>query len=270
MNIKTLTKQYQEQNGIPKTAKLLTDVIPKGKSIITGASGVGKTYSLIKHLNRFNIKPVLIDFDNNGLIDSLDYHFIDGYWLKKHLRNKVKDIKIEIKDLETQSKNYMLELFNTKYYKLLSEDDRKTINVDEFVTAKMTEDEEDVLNNFDSKLFNLNLDMEEIVKNEIIIENETIIIDTYAKAVNEFGGADTLFRYIDRLIENGCDVVIVSHTKKSGNKDITDVEEIYANHCDGRVHLYTNTTKTKGTETYLIIEKLRGYKGNMMIKEWMR
>ena len=55
----------------------LTDLIPNGKTILYGQSGVGKTYSILKHFNRNKIKPILLDFDNNPKYD-FDYHHLDG------------------------------------------------------------------------------------------------------------------------------------------------------------------------------------------------
>ncbi len=72
----------------------LADLIPNGKTILYGQSGVGKTFSILKHFNKNKIKPILLDFDNNPKYD-FDYYHLDGVSVMKEFFAKYHRDKID-------------------------------------------------------------------------------------------------------------------------------------------------------------------------------
>ena len=65
---------------------MLAEVFAKGGiNLLYGESGVGKTLSTIKALNKDGIEPILVDFDNNASPQQSRTEFIhlDGYKLMK-------------------------------------------------------------------------------------------------------------------------------------------------------------------------------------------
>jgi len=198
--------------------ELLGNLIPKGKiTLLHGASGSGKTYSLLKFLNSNYIEPYFIDFDDNTIYkDKFKFIHIDGYKLVNHLFNKE-----SINDLSN------------------------------------------------------------------ILRNKVVVIDTYALANNAIRAKKEEYNIdINYGVDNLCKtlqsfevtVIILAHTKYyAGKQQEPDCSFVFANHVACRLHLVNiekidSRTKDKQIKrtSYLEIEKLRGYDGERIIKDWMR
>jgi KaiC/GvpD/RAD55 family RecA-like ATPase len=298
MNIAMLLENMTvEKFGDAFEPKMVTDLVPVGKTLIYGESGSGKTYGMIKHLNRHQIKPVLLDFDHNKRVDNLDFYFVDGAFYLELLRNSgaattsksaedevreniralLEDIFYEVQDnTYNDSVRYMTyEEFERSKYKLLSK------SRDDFDVAVTTlngrdgKDYEDMLENAIGNIDNFDIEVEEIKNNNknetsYILQNETVIIDTCANALKHFDAFADFETFDNRLLRDGNNVILVAHSSSKGNKQIPDIEQVFANHVDCKLELNRDITKTKGEEVYLIVKKLRGYKGTPTIKNWER
>lgn len=242
MFVKEIEKLYVSKHGGFKEAQSLTDVIPKGITILYGRSGAGKTYSLIKHLTSNGITPCLIDFDNNPKLD-FEYSQIGGKFFVDTY-DSYSDVDIHKKMLFKFIEPYKeVEHFQEEKERELSEEQLKEFHtlMDNYYGAEGTFKE----------LFN----------------GLVFIIDTYAYATS-IVEPEKLHKMIDTMKENGADVIIIGHATGERDKYV-DVDEKFANHCDGKLKLTRDITKTK-QDTFLTIEKKRGHQGDSIIWDWER
>lgn len=286
MNPKKLEQLSTEKLGTTYEPKMLTDIIPKGKTVLYGDSGAGKTYSIIKHLNRHKIKPTLLDFDFNKKVDDLDFYFVDGkFYLKATLGNGNHD-KVREKQLLLKEKRDYLEPLVIEAQRRMSVGmERKSLNYNDidlkdFIqdcyfknTIKDIEDadqkineyvymfEEELKHRMESK--GLDYDMN--------LKDEVIIIDTAQKALANFKEFWKFENFINILTNNGNDVILITHSHVVRNKKVPDIDEVFCNHLDCKLQLNRDILKSKKeAEVYLIVEKLRGYNGEGLIKGWER
>ena len=113
-------------------------------------------------------------------------------------------------------------------------------------------------------------------KSELVeqLASKVFVIDTYAMA-NNYISTSTENRYNIQslctfLVEANSTVVVTAHTVYYSGKDHEpDVDTVWANHLGCKLHLRKDILKTK-TNVYLEVEKLRGYKGNDIVPDWMR
>ena len=271
--------------GSIELSEPLTDVIPKGVTIVYGASGSGKTYSVIKNLNRYNIEPLLIDFDNNTKLDNLSFALVDGKYFVNGFRQSVK--KVVKNSLLIEAEEKLANFINTeskKIYTRMGDTNRESNDVHCW---------EDVAKDFTKYMHDALCDKEyDILENDVyqysgiykptidtssnfIFKDEIVIIDTYVKAVDTFEDDEKIRNYerfemfVNQLSKNNS-VIIVCHSKRFLNTEVADCREEFVNHCNGRLHLNKSSTRTKNTEYWMVIEKHRGYKGNDIIKNWER
>lgn len=280
MNPTTLEALSLKTHGNTYQLEMITDIIPKGKTLLYGDSGVGKTHSIIKHLNRHKKKPVLLDFDFNKKVDDLDAYFVDGVFYlnairgngnvelikERRLLNIEKREYLEPRIKEAQSR--MADLYTYKSHTYEQVD--KAFIADSYFANKYGDDEKviDYMYHFEDELKHrmelkgLNYDMN--------LKDQIIIIDTSVRAVSHFADFARFEAFINRLLRDGNDVILISHSHINGNKKVPDIDEIFANHVDCRLRLNKDILKTKATDVYLVVEKLRGYKGADIIKGWER
>lgn len=267
MTADEIEKWYIENHGDLKKAELITDVIAKGKTLVYGSSGVGKTYSIIKHLNRFNKVPLLIDFDNNFKFEELNFRFTGGAEFLSKFHEKPKKDFSNIEKLEEDRLKLIRNQFAI-YRETLTVDTDKISEISIANMQRMYDDFDDKLCNIDSEIMATNPLIKE---NTFKPKNEILIIDTCAKALRRFKDIDSFDLFVNKLLGLGNDVILIAHTKRYLNDEVPDMDEEFVNHCDCRLHLVLNKSITKGTSTvYLDIRKLRGYKGETIIKNWER
>ena len=264
-NINKLEDWYVKNYGEIKAPKRLTDIIPSGKTLFFGTSGIGKTYSLIKHLNRHNIKPLLLDFDNNCKVDGLDFSLIGGVEYIKasalHSRdNRILNAKHRLVDILFKDSTEMQMEYMPKREYLVSSAGHNAL--EERVYPKLTKEQ---IDKYEDLLYG-----DDESGNIFHLENETIIIDTVAKALFSFDDFIEFEKFINKLLKQNNNVIVVAHTKRHLNTEVADIDEVFANHCDCQLQLIANETITKKKTVYLNVKKLRGYKGETMIKDWER
>ena len=296
MNIAMLLENMTvEKFGDAFEPKMVTDLVPVGKTLIYGESGSGKTYGIIKHLNRHQIKPVLLDFDHNKRVDNLDFYFVDGAFYLEKTAKVITDIKKEAVNLAYKSiKDRVIDILENAKSRLPNGDKRKIEpygffekdnykelkdmwNQDYLVNAAKDMGLEYELEGIytDIHIFNGLIDeiIEELSKSKPTsyhLQNETVIIDTCANALKHFDTFAEFESFVNRLLRDENNVVLVAHSSSKGNRQTPDIDEVFANHVDCKLELNRDITKTKGEEIYLIVKKLRGYKGNHTIKNWER
>lgn len=251
-----LLKIQSKLIGDIKPNRFITPLIPKGTTILYGRSGCGKTYSLLKHLQSNKIKPYLLAFDDNPALDFDYVHFNGAFFVENYKDNEyTRKLREVDKYLEKRIKQFDFSEYEEDKMQCL----RYAVNGN----YETNEKDKEVAN----------IDLEDLINKAYNIDdpitNEVIIIDTYAKALEYFGNVEALRSFTDDLLSNGNDIIIIAHTTGERDKDL-DMDSFYANHCDGRLKLHRDITKTKGAETYLFIEKLRGYFGDNIILEWER
>ena len=270
-----LEQWYIKNYGELKAPETITDVIAKGKTLIYGNSGAGKTYSTVKHLNKNKIIPILLDFDNNPKIDDLEFSAIDGGVFVNQFRGLInQDYLKEEKEL---IKNKLKKL-TTEYFTIY----KTTINPTS-ETHKLSVPSDKMMNTmfmkyplFDDLHDELMTEMREINEKGLdkdsifFIQKQVIIIDTCAKALTHFETFEKFELFINVLLRFNNDIILIAHTHNQGNKQVPDLDEVFANHCDCKLKLNNDITKTKGSEVYLTVEKLRGYKGDIILKNWER
>lgn len=265
MNLPDFQAKFQATH---KRRPMLTDVFTTGTNLIFGASGTGKTKSTISNLNRYNIEPILIDFDKNRFLDKVDFTHVDGYQFLDYLEEEFKKRKFNLKDhkdLFNRVEKLMINNFNH------IDDDKCFLpeQLDEFIEAK-----KDTINH---KVLNVLLSDIQEAKNEandvsnLLPHNQTYIIDTYVKCreyqKNDINKFIKLIEYLENYIKSN--VIIISHEMGERGKT-SELPYEFANHLDGQVRLRRDVTKTKGEDNYLEIVKVRGYNGDAIVKNWER
>lgn len=267
MKLQDLQTEYNRYLDINKD--MITDLVDNGINLLYGESGVGKTYSMIKHLNQNNIKPILVDFDNNKKIDDLDYYQIDGEFFVENydelILNKMQRLKLDqaIENIKSSIKSfYSGKPIPSDFTKVTS-----CYDFDELYYFAIRNKIYD-----DIKLENLKAykkEYDDLIKDQQI-QNEVIIIDTYKMALFYFDDdMIKLKEFLDKLLSKRNTIILIAHTNGTVAGSI-DMDLIFANHCDSKLKLARSQTKTKGADYTLFIEKLRGYKGKTVIENWMR
>lgn len=107
-------------------------------------------------------------------------------------------------------------------------------------------------------------------KNASIPSGYVIIVDTWQMFLTNGGSLDIL----NKIVKEGNTVILIAHNKPIATKqDIPDIDHKYVNHFGSKLFLERNISKNKGTYTIsynLHVKKCRGYKGEPIIKNWMR
>ena len=90
----------------PIAPELIGGILPKNRlTLMHGAQGSGKTYSLIKMLNTEGISPVYLDFDHTDGISNLNYTRINSTFFNKMLsKEECVDLKGKVVVLDTYSR----------------------------------------------------------------------------------------------------------------------------------------------------------------------
>jgi hypothetical protein len=266
-NFMAMQKKYIEKCGEIKTPDMITDIIPSGVTVMYGASGVGKTYSLVKHLNRNGIKPILIDFDNNSKVaEELDVEYADGYWQINMIRESI-DRRLKAQEDARNELIKKMREFLTNVDR--SNKEKKIENYLENGIDKFKTDypEAEWFNEYWHPL------RDAIANNKILksvesfydFENQYVIIDTYAKSKSVFD-EDEFVYFVNNLKSKNNNIAVIAHSTGERDKYV-DMPEVFVNHADCRLKLHKDISK-KVNDQYLIIEKLRGYKGEPIIKNW--
>ncbi len=169
--------------------------VKHGINLVYGESGFGKTVSTIKALNREDITPILLDFDNNlsPSQNECQYTHIDG---PSYLKDK----------------------------------------------------------------------------SCCIPNDKVIIVDTWQMFIVNGGSIKELHKIRDA----NNTVIIIAHNKAIATKqDIPDIDPRYVNHFDSKLYLSYDKgssvkSKLRPPSFDLTVLKLRGYKGDRVIVNWMR
>ena len=265
---------------------MITDVFPSGTTVLYGRPGSGKTQSTIKNLNRFGKKPYLVDFDNNNFLKG-EFSHLNGY--------KFIDL---IKPMKKQTQKTLLNN-NYKHPKVIWLFDRFLMRADKIVTRNNDNQTPNPLEGFkanqvheaincfykevakdatEAEMINLKSDMIETVEEikdttpvETLPSGNIFIIDTYVQCMNYLKNDFQEFKSICELIVNECknDLIIIDH-EYVDKPDSYTVDEKFINHCEGKLRLKHDITKTKGEEVHLFVQKVRGFNGNPLIKNWER
>ncbi len=174
---------------------MLTELIEKNKTtLIHGESGAGKTVFSIEHLNLDGVKPILIDFDDNG-------------------QESLNDMGLKVDVLDGAA----------------------------LITELIDNRNNDVL---------------------AALRDEVVIIDTWTLFARHCGSEELAKKHMDTLNDNGITIIIVSHTKPYSNKeDVPDMESNVYRHIKARLYIRKTSLKA-AVEFHLIVEKVRGFKGN--------
>jgi len=277
-----LEKWYVEKHGELKAPERLTELFAKGKTLLYGASGAGKTYSAIKHLNRNKITPILIDFDNNYKPDGIEFNyiggkeFIDGFF---HVPESAKREHRKEQNAEIDLLNEKITDVTAKYFDKYKESESKRLGysvdyvINDFqirATSEMFPELENIILELEYQISIIEDVKVKPIENIFKIENEVLIIDTCAKALTHFKDFNGFEHFVNMLLKLGNDIVLIAHTNLKGNDKVPDIDEVFANHCDCKLELNRDITKTKGEDVYLIVRKLRGNKGQHTIKNWER
>lgn len=111
-------------------------------------------------------------------------------------------------------------------------------------------------------------------QNIVIPKEQVIIIDTWAMFTKSLDDCN-MEKILDELKYKNT-LIVIAHSKDLATKDdIADVPEELLNHFEGKMFLYydkgSSRSSTKRLPAYILeIKKLRGYKGNRKIVNWMR
>jgi hypothetical protein len=99
-----------------------------------------------------------------------------------------------------------------------------------------------------------------------IPKEQVIVIDTWQLFLTNGG----TLSFIKKLIEAKNTVIIIAHNKAIATKqDIPDIDPKLSNHFASKLFLERKFVKGKPVYTLYVL-KLRGYKDNPVIKNWMR
>ena len=101
---------------------------------------------------------------------------------------------------------------------------------------------------------------------------KVIVIDTWQMLITNGGGIKT----IEAICEAGNTVILIAHNKAIATKqDIPDIDPRYSNHFSSKLFIEFDKgsktkTNTRAPSYNLIVLKLRGYKGDRVLYNWMR
>jgi len=125
------------------------------------------------------------------------------------------------------------------------------------------------------KVMELLLSNNEIEKNNLLSElkNKVVIIDTWTLFCAEFSNVDTTLNlqeyakeFCDELTSYSITVILLSHTNLfSGKEHMPDVLDKVYRHIKGRLYIRKTSLKNE-IQFDLIVEKIRGYKGERIIR----
>jgi len=97
------------------------------------------------------------------------------------------------------------------------------------------------------------------------LTGKVVIIDTWYLFYTEIGSEEIAYEVLKEMTKHNITVIIVAHTVAySGKNDRPDIKDEIYKHIKGR--LYIRKTSLKNTiEYHLIVEKIRGYKGDKIL-----
>lgn len=269
MNIEDLIRLDTEYGSSNKD--MVTDVIDSGITIVYGEAGVGKTISTIKNLNRYDINPLMLDFDRNTRdISGVEVRKVDGRFFIENFEAQINKSDFDKLEERMISKfNSVIEEHTNKdlQYGAITFKRLKNSTIDSYDYIKkhhllseehLKQAEKIILNEDDSK------------SKEEHIENEIILIDTYATAMYHFDNDITKFsEFVKKLEKRNNNIILIAHSHGERGREV-DVERVFANACDAKLRLERSQTRTKETTYTLFIEKLRGDMGKDKIENWER
>lgn len=185
----------EKHKKITGVKSMLTPFVEENKVLLVhGESGVGKTIFIIKHLNDNNIKPLLLDLDDN-------------------------------EEEELAALNCNCDMIDG--YSLIGQDS----------TA------------------------EELAA----LKGKVLIIDTWYKFHTEAGSEAKAYKDIEKMTALGITVIVLAHTiPYSGKEDKPEMADEIYRHIKGRLYIRKTTLKTM-VEYHLLVEKIRGYKGDKLV-----
>lgn len=268
--VEELQKKYLQECGEIKPREMVTDFIPNGVTVLYGAAGVGKTESLVKHLNKNKIKPLLIDFDGNEkLYVDGKCNLVGGSWFIQNSRKNYEKIIKDKQDATNSIDKIIMDFAkksSTEYKDAIFEKYKRN-NYKEFIQNKLGSLEEDDIEFFNDCMSVLS--KKENIYEIFGVSDEVVIIDTYAYCIPHFEDNLNFHRFVNKLASGNKAVIVVSHeTGERGSEP--EVDPVFANHAQAKLRLRLSLTKTKNEESYLMVEKLRGYNGNRIVENWER
>ena len=109
--------------------------------------------------------------------------------------------------------------------------------------------------------------MEDYPDNLSLLENQVVIIDTWTLFHKYIGDENTAYNMLKKWTEKyNITIIILAHTQPfSGKEDKPEVADHIYRHIKARLYIRRTTLKSS-IEYHLLIEKLRGYKGNKIIE----
>lgn len=85
------------------------NVIPRNKlTLLTGLPGTGKSFTLLKFLNKENIKPILFNLDEDPELNKMDIISIDPVHLPNLIAGDITDLKGHVIIIDTYQRMYEL------------------------------------------------------------------------------------------------------------------------------------------------------------------
>jgi len=170
-------------------------------------------------------------------------------WIVKHLNDKgIIPIIIDFDDNEVEE----FESMNIK---------AELLDGDRFIETMISDskDKEELVKEIDGKV--------------LVFDTWSLYVDTLKYSVEQSNNEikiklkeEYAKLMLDKLTEIGATIIIIAHTKPySGKEDMPDMDPEIYRHIKGRLHIRKSTLKTK-VEYHLIVEKVRGYKGETIIE----
>ncbi len=266
-----------------KDYKFLTDLIPLNKrTILYGKRGCGKTGSIIKHLNRHKVTPLLVNYDGQQAFNfKVDYHILNGVDFydefekdNLHRMNMLyENENQEFIDVKQSMVDFIDEI-NSRIEKHNKNENNTSDQRDIFFDG-ILDYEESITYSYLGKVQkdeweNLMLDYRgyspEKVKRELMsFKDETIVIDSYQMCIKHLVELDKLKDMVQFIINDGGTVIIIAHSDDSSS--VLQFDKTYADNSDCVLQLNFDMNKTR-RDVYLNVEKIRNYYGKRKIENW--
>ena len=266
---------------VEKEYKFLTDIIPFNKrTILYGKRGCGKTGSIIKHLNRHNIEPLLINFDGQqGFPFKLDYQILNGIDFyaefandnlhrdgmlhenesseflsaKFELNEYLQDINDRIRVHNMDEDNEQREMFEGTY---LDYEESKSYS---YLSQKQKREWDDLMDDYHA------YKPKKAKRDLFTFKDEVVIFDSYQMCMQYLVDLDKFKDMVQFIINDGGTVIIIAHSDDSNS--VLQLDKTYADNSDCVLQLNFDMNKTK-RDVYLNIEKIRNYYGKRKIENW--
>lgn len=249
----------------------ITPLIAKGKKhILYGEAGSGKTVSIIKHLNRHNIKPNVLDFDDNPP-NFGKYELYDGVkCFNAYLNKQTNESQKEAKKLKDSRKTFNDVIFEHNGGSSLREESTPSnwlkahgSIMQDKLKNKLGESLSDKIMCALSKVAQDCDNIEMRMKESSLIQFQgVVIVDTFGIAQYKYG--DKVYKVFKKIISDGATLIIIAHTTEGGN---LDMERVFSNNCNVVMRLNWDLSKNVD-DRYLLVEKIRGYNGERKLLEW--